>query len=212
MKVLADNLGKKFVREWIFRKLDLQLNSAERLAILGSNGSGKSTLLQVLSGYQIQTEGIINYTVQGKLLTQDELFRHISIATPYMELVEELSLPELIQFQGSFKPFLPGIEIHEIPALLQLEKTANKEIRFFSSGMKQRVKLGLAILSDTSLLLLDEPCSNLDRIGIAWYHSMIKLYGKDRTIIVCSNHQIDEYEFCEKHLVVEDYKNSKLAV
>ena len=72
--------------------------------------------------------------------------------------------------------------------------------------MKQRVRLVLAILSNTPLLLLDEPTSNLDKKGIEWYKQLMSEYCSERIVMVCSNHQQHEYEFCKNEIVIEKYK------
>jgi ABC-type multidrug transport system ATPase subunit len=71
--------------------------------------------------------------------------------------------------------------------------------------MKQRVKLAQAIFSDASIILLDEPCSNLDAKGIDLYHSLIKTYCSERLVIVCSNDEV-EYSFTNERISVLDYK------
>src|SRR5690606_28190701 len=106
-----------------------------------------------------------------------------------------------------FKKLLPELGIDQVIELLGLERSADKEIRYFSSGMKQRTKLALACCSDTSMLFLDEPTSNLDSQGVEWYHQLIQKFSKDRLIIVASN-QAHEYSFCSKFLHILDYKNS----
>ena len=207
MKISLDNTGKRFNREWIFRGLNYQIESAERIAILGANGSGKSTLLQTIAGYITPTKGIISYSESDHLIVSTVLFQSISIAAPYMQVYEDMTLKESIIYHNRFKPFLEGCSIDDLIGLLYLEGQENKQIKYFSSGMKQRLRLGLAILSNAPLLLLDEPTSNLDRKGIVWYRNMIETYSKDRTIIVSSNHLEEEMDFCSRQIVMEDYKS-----
>jgi ABC-type multidrug transport system ATPase subunit len=204
MKIILENLGKRYNTEWIFRRLDMELSSENNYVILGSNGSGKSTLLQVLAGSYMPSEGKIQYSLHGTHYPQEEIFKQISIATPYLELIEELSLRELINFHRKLKPLkLPTEQIIE---RLLLKNSSEKEIRYYSSGMKQRVKLGLAILSETPLLFLDEPVSNLDHKGIDWYQQMVTEYCKDRLVIVCSNNQKEEFFMCNTEIRIEDFK------
>ena len=87
-----------------------------------------------------------------------------------------------------------------------LQAAANKQIRFYSSGMKQRVKLAQAIFSDVEIILLDEPCSNLDANGIELYHSLIKNYCLQRLVIVCSNDEV-EYNFCKEIIAIQNFRN-----
>src|SRR5690606_14006845 len=100
---------------------------------------------------------------------------------------------------------IKGWSIDRLIQLLDLEKSANKEIRYFSSGMKQRTKLVLACCADTPLLFLDEPTSNLDTQGIDWYHQLIDDFSKDRLLVICSN-QLAEYSFCRNQLQISNYK------
>lgn len=201
MEVVAENIGKKYTKEWIFRDLSLVLKDNQSLAITGPNGSGKSTLLQIMAGATPPTEGKINY-LKGKLfLTPENFYHHISIAAPYLELIEEMTIRELTDFHKKFKPFSGNISTTEFIKKIFLDDAADKEIRFLSSGMKQRVKLGLALFSDTPILLLDEPTTNLDSKGIDWYLSEINQQLGKRIVVVSSNLR-HEYEFCEKTLIV----------
>src|SRR5690606_8438251 len=146
-------------------------------AILGANGSGKSTLLQVISGSLSPSEGNIIYRNQEQPVDPEQIFQQLSLAAPYLEFIVELTLTELISFHFKFKPFLAGYDAVKIIELLGFEKSKNKLLKYFSSGMKQRVKLALAFCSDTPVLLLDEPTSNLDTEGIAWYHTLISRFS-----------------------------------
>jgi ABC-type multidrug transport system ATPase subunit len=210
VSVSLNKLGKKFNREWIFRDLTYDITGGQKLVILGGNGSGKSTLLQVISGFITPNEGEITYSLKNNSSSNriefEKTRNYISFASPYLQLVEDFDLYEMIEHAATFKPFMKNLSAKQVSDILQLEKAGQKPIKQFSSGMKQRVKLGLAILADTPLLLLDEPVSNLDKNGIAWYKQLIADYGSDRTIIVCSNAISDEYFFCEKELNVMDYK------
>jgi ABC-type multidrug transport system ATPase subunit len=206
MHISLHKIGKKFNREWIFRNIDFEIPSGTRIAILGSNGSGKSTLLQVLSGILSPSEGSTEYRINETEVPIEEVFQYFTIASPYLELVEEMTLIEMIEFHFSFKGRLQELSNTEIINLLGLEKSTHKEIRHFSSGMKQRLKLALAVLSDVQCILLDEPCSNLDKQSISWYQNLLNTYVANRTLIICSNQEY-EYEICDKSLSIMDYKS-----
>lgn len=190
--------GKRHGRQWIFRGLNWDIAYGEKVAICGHNGAGKSTVLLCISGYQSLTEGEIVHFQNGLQLEKNDWHSRLSLAAPYLDFPEEYTLDELIRFVHNFKPFSSGISIEEIPQMLALEQYRNKQIKHFSSGMKQRVKLGCAILSDTKLLLLDEPLSNLDVAGADWYKEMIKIHAAEKTVIVCSNHYQEEIAFCHR--------------
>ena len=166
--------------------------------------------MQIISGNTTPTEGEIHYEQNGARIEDGEIFRQIAIAAPYLELLEEFTLDEMIRFHFQFKKIIGGIKIEQISQLMGLENASAKQIRQFSSGMKQRVKLGLTILSDVPVLLLDEPASNLDHKAIDWYNDLIKQYSSNRIVIVCSNQQKNEFEFCGKNINIEDHKGVKI--
>lgn len=205
MTISLSDAGKRFNRDWIFRHLTYNFEAGQSYAITGSNGSGKSTLLQVLSGSMQPSEGNIQYSIDNAQCATENIYQQVSICAPYLEVVEEMSLIEFLLFHQNFKPFLPGLTVEKIILLLGLEKAAEKQIRYYSSGMKQRVKLAQCIFSDTSIVLLDEPCTNLDMDGIHLYHKLIDEYCKERLVIVSSNDEV-EYRFCKNLISITDYK------
>ena len=205
MKVNLEHIGRRFNREWIFRDVNYCFETGGSYAILGANGAGKSTILQVISGSLSSSEGIISYSKEGVFLNPEHVFEHLSIAAPYLELIEEFTLRELIDFHFQFKKYRSGLDCSLLIELMDLKRSEHKAIKHFSSGMKQRVKLALAFCSETEMILLDEPISNLDQQGLEWYLSLIKEFSADRILIICSN-QIQEYSFCKNHLNVVDYK------
>ena len=209
MKISCHKLGKRFNRDWIFRNFSYDFIAAQSYAITGANGSGKSTLLQVIAGSIASSEGSVEYSrLNGSnksIIAAEDAFQQLSIAAPYLEVVEEMTAIEFFGFHQNFKSFLPGWDTAKIIAHVGLEKAANKQIRYYSSGMKQRVKLAQAFFSSTPLLLLDEPCTNLDETGINLYHQMVTDFCKDRIVIVSSNDQ-QEYSFCNNILRIQDWK------
>ncbi len=203
MEIFVEGLSKKFNRDWIFKNLSATFSINQSYAVTGANGSGKSTLLQVLAAIMPPTEGKIQYRIQQKIIPPDEIFRFLVMATPYQELIEEFTLAELVAFHSKFKPLKGSIAAKDFIDKIQLPKAYNKPVKNFSSGMKQRLKLGLAFYSDTPILLLDEPTSNLDKAGIMWYTQQIEENTKNRLVIVCSN-QPYEYAFCKNVLLIEN--------
>ena len=205
MRINLSQAGKRFNREWIFRNASLNFEPGSAYAITGPNGSGKSTLLQCIAGMMQLSEGGIQYAIDNRQLPIEKAFGKISFCAPYLELIEEMTLVEFLDFHSCFKKLLPGISPEKIIQILELENAAKKQIRYFSSGMKQRVKLAQAVFSDTAIVLLDEPCTNLDEIGIALYHFLIETYCKERLVIVSSNDEV-EYKFTTARINIVDYK------
>ena len=205
MTISLSDAGKRFNRDWIFRHFNYTFEAGQSYAITGPNGSGKSTLLQALSGGMYINEGRIEFRILNKEQKNEEIYQQVSICAPYLEVIEEMTLKEFLAFHGKFKPLIPGISIDFIITTLGLEKAVNKQIRYYSSGMKQRVKMAQCIFSDTAIVLLDEPCTNLDTEGIELYHRLIHDYCKDRLVVVSSNDEV-EYRFCTRQISISDYK------
>lgn len=206
MQIQVSAASKRFNKEWIFSNLNFSFTTGQHYALIGNNGSGKSTLLQIIAGYIGLTKGKINWTnTAGDAIDSANIFQHISIAAPYLELVEEFTALEQIAFHQQFKPLQNGLSPIELLEKIGLSNAANKQIRNFSSGMKQRLKLALAIFDQAPILLLDEPCSNLDQEGIQTYHQLIQAYAMHKSIIVASNDP-QEYKFCSQQVSLSDFK------
>lgn len=207
-QILLDAAGKKFQGQWLFRQLNLEIHAGDSLAITGFNGSGKSTLLQIIAGYQSLSEGSIQYSAKGTSVDAEDWYKHIACATPLLELPEELSFCEVIQFFQSFKALRAGISAEKVADLAQLNTALHKPVKHFSSGMKQRAKISLALLSEAEVLLLDEPLANLDKPGVQWFQQLLKAERNDRTLIICSNHQSEETQLCERHFDLSEHVQS----
>jgi ABC-type multidrug transport system ATPase subunit len=219
MMISLSDAGKRYNRDWIFRHFNYTFHTGNSYAIVGPNGSGKSTLLQAIGGAIGLSEGKIvvsqeslvdsremagskRHAAGGNQRTDSDtenLYQQLAIVAPYLEVIEEMTVTEFLQFHQTFKPLLPGLTITEIIKVIGLEKAAGKQIRFYSSGMKQRVKLAQAIFSDAPLLLLDEPCTNLDSTGIALYQELINTYCSNRMVVVSSNDEA-EFGFCRQKI------------
>jgi len=204
MNISLQNIGRRFNKEWIFKGIDYEFEQGQKYAVLGPNGSGKSTLLSVLLGSLSPSEGTLKYLNPEKI-NVESIYQYISFAAPYLDLIEEFTLQETIAFHFQFKAYARGLDAASVLNLLGLERSQDKALKHFSSGMKQRTKLALACCSDSPILLLDEPTSNLDSQGVDWYLALIEKFGEGKMIIVGSN-QPHEYSFCKKQVSISDYK------
>lgn len=188
MDIQLQDIGRRFGRDWIFRHISQDIPAHSHALIVGRNGSGKSTLLQIISGFLSPSEGTLNFGSEEQIDPN-----MVSLAAPYLDVYDDLTLSELISFHLRFRQLREGVDEKRFIDILQLTPHAGKRIANFSSGMRQRVRLGLAILTESQLLLLDEPTSNLDREAIQWYRKLLEEHSKERTVIVSSNHQSDDY-------------------
>jgi ABC-type multidrug transport system ATPase subunit len=202
MLISARDLGKRYNRDWIFRHFNYEFLPGRHYAITGSNGSGKSTLLQVLAGSIMHSDGKVEYSIAEKKI--EEPFSYLSIAAPYLELVEEMTATEFLQFHTVFKPLSKPIAdaLEEVG----LGRAAGKQIRYYSSGMKQRLKMAQAFFCKSPVLLLDEPTTNLDADGITLYHNLVREHAREKLVIVSSNDP-QEYDFCKEVIAISDYKS-----
>lgn len=207
MQIELKNLGKRYRYEWILKNVNFQLRGGESCAVSGHNGSGKSTLMQILSGFLSPSSGKIIYTENDKLIDINSVYKKVAFTAPYTELIEELTLKEAIAFHAKFKPLANGMKRDDLLDLLQFPKSAHdKAIQFFSSGMKQRLKLALSILSDCPVLLLDEPSITLDREGVNWYRNLLKEYALGKKLVVIASNVEEDLQDCDQSISITDFK------
>ncbi len=192
MEIVLDDVAKKFGTEYILKGVSLTLKPGLRSVVLGPNGSGKSTLMKILSGFLTPTKGCISYNMgEGKSVAPIEVWRYVSFAAPYIELIEEMTMRELVHFQQRARGFIHGMQAADVVGLTELEHALDREIRFFSSGMKQRLKIALALTTKSDFVLLDEPTTNLDEQATAWYLRQAQAYTANRILVIASNDPTD---------------------
>lgn len=197
LSIHLQSVSKKYHNHFLYKNLNLDILHADKIVITGNNGSGKSTLLKIIAGIVSPSNGKVIYKLNDNELEKNKWHQYISIAAPYMHIPEEWSVKELIAHTKVFRQFLADEK--ELLKLLELDNHLDKPIKQFSSGMKQKTKLLLAIADAAPILLLDEPCSNLDTNAVKWYENMINDFALKKTILVFSNSRSEEYFFCNKH-------------
>ncbi|GIV36053.1 MAG: heme ABC exporter ATP-binding protein CcmA [Cyclobacteriaceae bacterium] len=211
IRLSVSNLGKRFQTEWIFRRLSYTFQAGTTYAITGPNGSGKSTLLKVLSGQLPPSEGTISYLINNHPVDADEVFRYIGFAAPYMDLMDEFTLMEQLRFHFSLKPLVPGFTPEQVMDEMYLSDAAFKQLGNFSSGMKQRLKLGLCLFTNSPVVLLDEPSSNLDSRAMVWYREQLAKLKNGRLIIIAGNNP-QEFPPEARVISLPDWKPGKQPV
>jgi len=207
MQIELHNVGKHFNKKWVFKNIDYIFYPNSVYGIVGVNGSGKSTLLKLTGNNIDLSEGNIVYKNKESEIKKD-IYKYISFATPYHAIIEEFTLNEMLRFHFKFKKIIKNYTLDYIVDISRLDVNANETIATFSTGMKQRIKLLLAFFSDTPIVLLDEPSSNLDNQSVEWMNSLICNYSSNRTIIICSNHNNNELKYCNTIIDINEYKKN----
>lgn len=198
MEIELVDIGKKFERHFVFRGVSESFQTGDKTAILGGNGSGKSTLLKIISGSMTSSEGELKISENEKTIKVEEYMRRIAFAGPYTDLIDEYNLEEIVAFTSKFRPWRNGMTNKQVIEATRLEKVSKRPLANYSSGMRQRVRLALAILADTPVLLLDEPTSNLDERAIQWFRNLLKDHVEGRILFVGSNDEAFETELCTR--------------
>lgn len=206
MHLQLQNVGKHYQYQWIFRNVDLDILSGEKIAIKGQNGSGKSTLLKICCGLESMDEGIL-LANENPTHTNPIKQKEFSFAAPYTHPIMDFSTLENISFAAQFKPWRMGLSNLEVAQLLpSIKRNFDKPLHLLSSGMIQRVKILLCMLADVQLVCLDEPLSNLDREGMEWYKNLGETYLQSATVLVAGNNE-HEFSFCSREIdLVERFK------
>lgn len=209
MKIILENCGKNYHKNWLYRNIsiDIDLSPGNSYSILGQNGSGKSTFTLMLTGQVAPTEGSISWeSNNGIQISVENWNRNYALSSPAMELPEEFTLEDWFEFQNQIKPFNEDITLNSIIELCEFKRSVlKKPILYFSSGMKQRLKLCYSILSNVPLSILDEPLTNLDNKGIDLFNLLIKENQHSKCFIVASNRE-DEYHFCKHSFTIDNQK------
>lgn len=203
--ITTTNLGKRFNREWIFRDLNLTFSAGNTYAITGPNGSGKSTLLQILWGQMPPSTGKLSYTTANTGINHEDIYQHITIAAPYMDLIDEFTLEEQLRFHFKMKPARDHLSVDAMLERMYLADARDKFIANFSSGMRQRVKLALAFFTQADLIFLDEPGTNLDRNAFDWYQNELTQVPASCIVFIASN-QPSEYPSSAQKIDILSYK------
>ena len=200
MKVVLNDISKRYTTHWILKKINHEFRSGEVHSIQGSNGSGKSTLMRIISTQLSPTLGTILYeNDQGEMAKNESLAFKISFSAPYILPIENLSLKEIYKFHTTFRSFKRSLSYDQFVKALDYPYQQDQLIKFYSSGMKQRLSLALSILTEGELILLDEPTSYLDENAKKWYHSLLNEWKEDCTVIISTNDKEDLKE-CTHHL------------
>jgi len=205
MTITLSDVYKRFTYQWIIKKANYQFQPNRIYGVAGPNGSGKSTLLHMISGYLSPSRGLLSWKQGSRAIDRHDQYKSMAISAPYIRMVEDFTIPELLRLYTKSKP-LTDLTTDRFMQKAYIETHSNKAIKYFSSGMKQRVQLLLALATDGAVLLLDEPTSYLDQDAKAWFYDELRAYKKNKLVIIASNDPEDLNQ-CEEIVMLDDIQS-----
>ena len=202
LTLTARSVGKDFAERKIFRDINFNISNGQSLAVTGSNGSGKTTLVRILCALIRPSTGEVTYQFNDKKVPEEKIYHHIGLVGPYLELYEELTARENLEFFARMKRIPDYTErIGMLLSRMRLSGRENDQVKNYSSGMKQRLKYVFALLHQPPVLFLDEPTSNLDSEGISTVYEIMTEQKKDKILILATNDQ-EDLKFGDRQIAV----------
>jgi ABC-type multidrug transport system ATPase subunit len=196
VKILVSNLGKRYGFQFVIRKVDFTIDYGEILGLSGRNGAGKSTIMQMVSGYLSPSEGSVRYEVKDQVIERENIYTYISYTAPYIDMPPKLTIEELFSHYKFFKK-VSMEHYKEFIEYCEIDDQGDKFIENFSSGMKQKIALGLNLVTLSDLMLFDEPTSYLDTQAKEWFYKKILLQKGQKTVIIASNDS-EDFKNCDR--------------
>ena len=207
-EIKCENLSKSYSGRTIFKNLSFNISTSQSLTVTGSNGSGKSTLIKVIANLIHSSKGNISIKSDNMDVPRDKWFEKTGLLSPYLNLYDELTGFENLDFFYRLKTKDRSYSHDRIDHVLHkvnLYEKRNELLKNYSSGMKQKLKLAFSVLHEPEILLLDEPRSNLDKAGIDMIYE-VSAEQKKKGILIIATNDDDDKELCDSILSIEDYK------
>jgi ABC-2 type transport system ATP-binding protein len=197
MEIVLENISKRFIKSYVIKGFSHHFTSGKVYGIQGSNGSGKSTLLKIISGAMVPSSGEVLFQVNGQSIHNDKVYNYLSYYASGDELIEEYTPREVFSYTSKFN--IQDTDYQEFIEFVDLKKESDQFIDTFSSGMKQRLSLGLVLNSNKPILLFDEPVTYLDEERKEWFYKALEdlKKAKDKMIIIASNERAD-FSLCDE--------------
>ena len=206
-QLVAENLGKRFGRRVLFRKLSFELVGGRTLAVTGANGAGKSTLLKIVAGVLRPSKGTVALHQNGQVLSVEEHPLHTGLVAPYLNVYDGFSARENLMFLAQARRLTQAASrIETVLGQVDLAARADDLVGTYSSGMKQRVKYAAALLARPPLLLLDEPTANLDAAGLAMVERVVAFQQEAGQLLIMATNVPAEAAKCDAVIRIEDYR------
>ena len=204
------NLTKTFDNFTAVDSLDLKIETGEFFGLLGPNGAGKTTTISLLSTRLLPTKGEI--LIDGQKLTRNrpDLKRKISVITQEYSMRQDMTMDEIMEYQGRLY-FMPRREIkertEELLEFCDLIKFRKRTVRKLSGGMKRKLMVCRALLTEPEILLLDEPTAGMDALSRRQMWNLLrKLNGKNLTILLTTHYMEEAQNLCSRVALMDHGK------
>ena len=181
-------LTKKFKNQIAVNNVSISIREGSVYGLLGPNGAGKSTILKMITGIMKPSSGEILF--EDHLWTRKDL-KDIGALIEEPAIYPNLTAKENLEVASTLYG-LPKKRVEEVLDIIGLRQGGKKKVRNFSMGMKQRLGLGMAIINNPKLLILDEPTNGLDPIGIEELRELIRSFPAMGITVILSSHILSE--------------------
>lgn len=194
----VQGLTRKYNRKTILKGLTFA-HSKGTLGIAGPNGSGKSTLMKCLAFLLRPNAGTIQWSENGSPLPSEKVRSLIGYAAPYINLYEELSVTENLEFLAKLGGSTPEPGFYrELLEKVQMHGFEHRLFKTLSTGQQQRVKLAASLVRSPGILFLDEPGSNLDEKGNSLVANIVQEQAQNNTLVIIASNDMREIGLCDQ--------------
>ena len=204
IELSADNIAKKYGKKRVLNGISFH-HQATVLGIAGSNGSGKSTLLKIISGLLKPTSGMIEWKINKDTLSPKAIIPHVGFSAPYIQLYEELSVEENLRFLMELQKNSAIEDINDLLSRFEIKKLQYSLYGNLSTGQQQRVKLASAVIKKPSILIMDEPGSNLDRKGKSLIKNLVQTFRDNSKMVIIASNLHDELDLCDHRIDLNNF-------
>ncbi len=208
-RIVAEGVGKKFGRRVVFAGLNATFDAGEVVAVTGPNGSGKSTLIRILAGLLTPSFGRVTGISNGAEVLAEAITTSTGFVAPYLNVYDSFSARENLEFIARARRVNPSPRTDEVLVRVGLDARSDAPVSTYSSGMMQRVRLAAAVLHNPSVLMFDEPSSNLDAAGRGVVRELIADFRSDGKLIILATNDEDEAAACDRTICVADFPKSR---
>jgi ABC-type multidrug transport system ATPase subunit len=197
------NLGKQYKRRWAVHHLDLEVHRGDVFGFLGPNGAGKSTTIRMLLSLIRPTEGDVVLFGHSLAREREKALQPIGGIVEKPDFYLYLSAYRNLEIVGALNGGVDGKRIEEVLDLVGLLSRARDKVKTYSHGMKQRLGIAQALLSDPEFVILDEPTSGLDPQGMKEIRDLIRhLASEKQKTVLLSSHLLNEVEIVANRMAV----------